>query len=395
MADESLFALPWELRELQAGVRELVERELIPLERQGVGPQRITDEQLARVQQRVKDMGLWLLDVSEHNGGPGLSLLAKCLVYEEVGKAPVLEHRSLGIFGPRVGAILEGCKGDQRKRFLEPLLRGEIAVCFAQTESEAGSDPRSIRTRAVRDGDHYVLNGTKRFISAGGTATHAQLVCHVVDQGGRPTADGLTILMVDLRSVGVTLTRLEPTMPGDQPAEFLFEDVRVPVADRLGAEGGGFALAQGWLMEGRLKGQAARSVGIGQRALELTIEYANGRETFGEPLARRQAVQFAVADAASALHRARLMVYETAARFDRGEDVRNASMMAKVHAVETASSVVDTAIQVHGGVGLTTELPLEYWYRQLRSMRITEGPHEVLRWRVGRNLLRSGVPTTL
>ena len=150
----------------------------------------------------------------------------------------------------------------------------------------------------------------------------------------------------------------------------------------------GCSLAQKWISEGRIRGHGARPVGIAQRALEMMTDYAKNRVTFGRPLADRQAIQFMIADSAMELHDTRLMVYECAWHHDRGDDVRNLSYMVKVMSTEMASRVVDRAIQVHGGVGLTKDLPLEWWYRQIRSTRITEGANELLRWRLAQNLIR-------
>jgi acyl-CoA dehydrogenase len=163
----------------------------------------------------------------------------------------------------------------------------------------------------------------------------------------------------------------------------------VPVANVIGQVGGGFSIAQKWIGEGRIRGHGARPVGIARRALDMMIEYSKVRVTFGRPLADRQAIQFMIADSAMELHAVRNMVYECAWRVDRGEDVRDLSYMVKVMATEMASRVVDRAIQVHGGLGLMKELPLEWWYRQIRSTRITEGANEVLRWRLGQNLIRA------
>ena len=195
--------------------------------------------------------------------------------------------------------------------------------------------------------------------------------------------------MVSMKAPGVTLERLWPTMMGDTPGQIHFENVRVSAADMIGGEGQGFSIAQKWIEEGRVRGHGARPVGIASRALDMMIEYSKVRTTFGQPLANRQAIQFMIADSAMEIHSVRNMVYECAWRVDRGEDVRDLSYMVKVMATEMASRVVDRAIQVHGGLGLMKELPLEWWYRQIRSTRITEGANEVLRWRLGQNLIRA------
>jgi acyl-CoA dehydrogenase len=380
------FELPWEVRTLQQVVREFVETELIPIETQINHDEAVPDEVLRPLQEKVKAMGLWNLDVPKEFGGPGLSLLERCVVQEETSKSKAMPFRTNELFGKSIGPILYHCNAEQRERFLFPAIRGELRTCFAQTEPDSGSDPASIKTRAVRQGDYYLLNGAKRFISGAGKSDYAQVVC-VTDPEKRARG-GISVLMVDLKAPGVTLARQWPTMMGDKPWEIQFDDVRVPLENRIGEEGEGFSLGQSWLTEGRVKGHGARPVGIAQRALDMSIAYAQQRVTFGQPLADRQAIQFMIADSAIDIRAARLQVYETAWKHDQGQDVRDESYMTKIFCTEMASRVVDRAIQIHGGIGLTTELPLEYWYRQLRSIRVTEGVTEVLRWRLARNLTR-------
>lgn len=381
------FELPEELRELQANLRRFVSSELIPVEAEVNQAEDLAPDQLAEFQKRASGLGLWHYDVPEEYGGLGMDLLGQCVVQEEIAKTKALKFRRNELFGPNVGPILYQGDEDQIERFLKPLLRGELSVCFAQSEPDAGSDPRGIRTRAVRDGDEYVVNGTKRWITGARESDYAQVICRTdaPDEG----VERFACVLVDMTSPGVEIIRSEPTMTGDAPDEIGFSDVRVPVANRIGEEGDGFKLAQSWITMGRIKGHGARCVGIAQRALEMMIEYANQRVTFGRPLSDRQAIQFMIADSAMELRCARLLVYDAAARFDRGQDVRDESYMVKIVCTETAGRIVDRAIQVHGGTGLSTSLPLEYWYRQLRGLRITEGVTEVLRWRLGRNLSRA------
>lgn len=383
------FNLPEELQMLKETVRRFVDKELIPLEREyrheGEGP--MPERLLKPLQEKTKSMGLWLLDVPAEYGGAGLGLLARCVIQEQVSRSAALPFRSQELFGPEVKPVLFHCNEEQKERFLKPVLRGEARVCFAQTEPDAGSDPASMRTRAIRDGDHFVLNGTKRFITGAGGADYAQVMA-VTDPEKRARG-GVTCFIVDMKSPGVVLERQWPTMMGDAPWQIVFEDVKVPAADVIGKVGDGFSLAQKWIQEGRIRGHGARPVGIAQRALDMMIDYAHDRVTFGRPLADRQAVQFMIADSAMELHAARLMVYECAWRNDRGEEVRDLSYMVKIMCAEMASRVVDRSIQVHGGVGLTKDLPLEWWYRQVRSIRITEGATEVLRWRLAQNIMRA------
>ena len=381
------FELSAEIAMIQQVIREFVERELIPLEHEALPDGGVPDDVMRTLQQKVRDMGFWLLDVPVEFGGQGLSLLARCVITEEIGKTKTLPFRHNTIFGPLVGPILYEGNDDQKERFLQPVIRGEIAVCFAQTEPDAGSDPASMQTTARREGDHYVLNGTKRFITEADHADYAQVIC-VTDPAKRARG-GISCLMVDMKSPGVALLQKWPTMMGDEPWEIAFDNVRVPVENRIGEEGQGFELGQKWLTVGRVRNHGARCVGIAQRAMEMAMAYAEQRQTFGRPLADRQAVQFMIADSAMEIEACRLMVYKTAWLYDQGRDSRDASYMTKIMCTEMAGRVVDRSMQIHGGIGLTRDLPLEYWFRQLRSIRITEGATEVLRWRLARNLTRA------
>ncbi|MBM3597682.1 MAG: acyl-CoA dehydrogenase [Alphaproteobacteria bacterium] len=381
------FELPLEVRMLRDLVRRFVDDELIPIEMQVPEGDELPVAYLKPLQDKARKLGLWHLNVPKALGGMGLGLLEACVVQEEVARSKAIPFRLNELFGPYVDPVLlDACNEEQKQRFLLPALKGDIRVCFAQTEPDAGADPASMRTRAVRDGDSYVVNGTKRFISFAGIADWAEVLC-VTDPNKRGRG-GITCLMIDLNAPGVSRPKRWQTMMGDTPGEIVFDDVRVPVTDRLGAEGQGFNLGQRYLTAGRVSGQAAWSLGVAQRSLDMAIDYAKVRVTFGQPLAERQAIQFMVADSAMELRTARLLVYETAWKFDRGDDIRNESYMAKLVCTEMAGRIVDRALQILGGIGLTKDLPIEYFYRQIRSLRITEGASEVLRWRLGRNLMR-------
>jgi len=382
------FELPEDIKIVQNTIGEFVDKELIPLEREyRPDGEEMPGDLLSTLQQKTRAMGFWLLDLPEEYGGAGLGLLARCVIQEQLYRSAAVPFRNNPIFGPDVRPVLFACNDEQREKYLFPVVKGEKKACFAQTEPDAGGDPAGMKTRAVPDGDDFVINGTKRFITGAGDADYAQVMA-VTDPEKRARG-GITCFLVDMDTPGVTLERRWPTMMGDAPWEIVFKDVRVPSTNVVGGLGQGFTLAQKWIQEGRVKGHGARCLGIAQRALEMMMDYAEVRTTFGKPLAERQAVQFMIADSFMELHMARTMVYECAWRHDRGEDVRDLAYMVKVNCTEMASRVVDRSMQVHGGIGLTKELPLEWWYRQLRAIRITEGATEVLRWRLAQNLMRA------
>ena len=280
------FNLPEEIQLLRETVRRFVDKELIPLEREyrhdSEGP--MPEHLLGPLQEKTKAMGLWMLDVPAEYGGAGLGLLPRCIIHEEIARAASLPFRSLELFGPEVRPVLFHCNDEQKERFLKPVLRGELKFCFAQTEPDAGSDPANMRTRAVQDGDSFVVNGTKRFITAAGRADYAQLMA-MTDPEKRARG-GITCFAVDLKSPGVLLERQWPTMMGEAPWQLVFDNVRVPAANVIGQVGGGFSIAQKWIGEGRIRGHGARPVGIARRALDMMIEYSKVRDHL-RPAARR------------------------------------------------------------------------------------------------------------
>jgi acyl-CoA dehydrogenase len=372
-----------ELDEFRAGLRRFVEREIMPFERRVM-----SNAERAAIQDKAKANGFWLLDVAEDFGGQGLGMLGMAVFWHEVSRTIAIPSRDHSLFGPTIGPILMSLTGAQRERYLDPVLAGEKLTCFAQTEPDAGSDPAAMRTRAVRHGDRYIINGTKRFITHAEKADFAQVIaCTDPAKGAR---GGISCFLVDMDSPGLTISARHPTMMGDAPCELVFENVEVPEGHRVGAEGEGFAIAQGWLNEGRIR-HGARACGVAERCLELTLDYVKQRRTFGEPLSERQGVQWILADCATELHATMLMVQDAAAKLDRGDDARTETFMVKVYGDEMGFRVADRCLQLHGGIGLTTELPIEKFWRDQRSFMITEGPTEVLRTALARQILRGGL----
>ena len=308
------FELPEELRMFQQSLRRFVDSEMIPIERQTTleGGEKLKPEYYERFSQRAKDLGFWKMDIPEEFGGAELSVLARSIVEQELSRSIALPARGMGgIAGPPVRAILYSLKGEMKEKYLLPAVRGEKKACFAQTEPNAGSDPGGMRTVAVLDGDHYVINGVKRFITSAGEADFMQLMAATDRTKG--SHGGISCFIVDMNTPGVKLGAQYNTMMGDRPWEIVLENVRVPASHRVGEEGEGFRHAQQWLGAGRVR-HGARALGVTERCLELATSYAKQRATFGRPLADRQAVQWMLADMYIELQAARLLVYKAATR---------------------------------------------------------------------------------
>jgi acyl-CoA dehydrogenase len=379
------FDLPEELQMLKDTVRKFVDKELIPIEMHTIENMELKPDIRERLEKKTKDMGLWMFDVPEEYGGGGLGSLAQVLVWEELSRTVALPSRGQGIFGPEVRPILYALNPDQKKRFMEPVLRGEKKLCFMQTEPDAGSDPASMKTRAVRQGDHYIINGTKRFITGAGDADIGQLMA--VTDPAKGAHGGISCFMVDMKTPGLTLVTRYKTMMGEEPWHITFDDMKVPAENLVGKEGEGFKLAQKWLGIGRLK-HGARALGVAERCIEMGASYSKQRVTFGKPLSERQGITFKLADSYVELHAARLMVYQAAWKNDQKKDIRNEAYMAKLFADEMSFRVVDRVLQIHGGIGLTLDLPLAKWFVDQRSRMITEGASEVMRMVIAREVLK-------
>jgi acyl-CoA dehydrogenase len=379
------FNLPEELQMLKDTVRKFVDKELIPIEMHTIENMELKPDIRERLEKKTKDMGLWMFDVPEEYGGGGLGSLAQVLVWEELSRTVALPSRGQGIFGPEVRPILYALNPEQKKRFMDPVLRGEKKLCFMQTEPDAGSDPASMKTRAVRQGDYYIINGTKRFITGAGDADIGQLMA--VTDPAKGAHGGISCFMVDMKTPGLTLVTRYKTMMGEEPWHITFDDMKVPAENIVGKEGEGFKLAQKWLGIGRLK-HGARALGVAERCIEMGASYSKQRITFGKPLSERQGITFKLADSYVELHAARLMVYQAAWKNDQKQDIRNEAYMAKLFADEMSFRVVDRVLQIHGGIGLTLDLPLAKWFVDQRSRMITEGASEVMRMVIAREVLK-------
>ena len=380
------FTMPEELRMLRDQLRRFVNEDMIPFERETCDGETLKPEWRVKYEARAKELGLWMMEVPEEYGGLGMNLMASVVVWEEFARTIALPARGHGIMGPHVRSNLYDLTGELKEKYLLPTLRGERIGCFGQTEPDAGSDPGSMRTMAVRDGDHYVINGTKRFITGAGEADYIQLM--VATDRAKGSKGGISCFLVDMNTPGVKLGVQYTTMMGDKPWEIIFEDVRVPASRMVGGEGDGFKFAQKWLGHGRVH-HGARAIGVAERCLELAATYAKQRVTFGRPLSDRQAIQFMLTDMYVELEAARLLVYRAASMIEAGHQARTEAYMCKYFADEMAFKAADMCMQIHGGIGLTTDLPIEKMWRQQRSYRITEGATEVMKMVIARHVLNA------
>ena len=344
------FELPEDIRLLRETVRRFVDRELIPIEMHSMDGPELKPEVKASLETKARELGLWKLDTPAEFGGQGLSLLALAVVWEEVHRSIALPNRGEGVFGPSPRPILLRLPEQMKERYLYPILRGEKSAAFAQTEPEAGSDPGRMRTRAVRQGDHYVINGYKRFISHAKGADFLQLVAATDPEKG--SRGGLSVFIVDMDLPGVSIVRENLHMMGDVTYEIAFDDVKVPVENLVGNEGDGMREAQSWISRNRVH-QACHGLGVAQRCLEMIGKYAPQRVTFGQPVSSRQGVQFAVADLYTKYQTGQLLVHRTAWKVDKGIASRHDAFMAKIHCTELGFEAADRCMQFHGAMGLT------------------------------------------
>lgn len=382
------FDLAEEHRMLQELVARFVRDELLPLEAavlareaSGEGAFLAPDEKTP-IDERSRELGLWGLDAPADVGGADLPAVAMMGVNIELGKT--VTPYILPPDSPNLRMLMATANEDQRERYLAPYVRRGMVSAIGISEPGAGADPAAMTTRAVRDGDDWVINGRKTWISRAAEADFTILMA--VTDKSRAARGGISAFLVDKGTPGFNVLRRIPMIGGHFTYEVALEDCRVPAANMLGREGEGFAPMQLRLSTRRLQ-MAALSIGAAERALNMMCEYAGQRVTFGVPLAERQAIQWWVADAAAKIRAARLMTYETAWKLDQRRDVRTDISMVKVYATEMAWEIIDRAMQTFGAMGMTKEMPLQLMAAQARLMRIYDGPSEVHRWVVARNIL--------
>ncbi len=383
------FQLSEELVLLRDQVRRIIREQIIPVE-QTIDPDasEIPAEDYARIAKMTQDAGLWCMGSPRQYGGGGLNAFAMCVVMEEMVQHRLgLYNPGAGVFGRNVPAPIWSGTEEQIQKYAVPALREGHHTFFAITEPSGGSDPAgAMQTRAVRKGDVYVINGNKIFISHADIGEWGVLFARTDPEAGRR---GISAFIIEKGTPGFTARPFKTLRTSAVPNEVSFEDCEIPVTQRIGEEGQGLYLAFDLLTRARFP-YSAGNLGISVAAHRMSVDYVNKRQTFGEYLADRQAIQWMLADSEMDIHTMRWLIWAGAWKADRGEDARVDASMAKVYSSEALGRVIDRSVQMHGGYGVSKELPLERWYREARIRRIGEGPSEVHRMVVARDLLRPG-----
>jgi len=382
-------SIPPEYQELQRNLTGFIDRELRPLEEAELDPERddVPVELRDRVRRRSAELGFYAADFPEEVGGSGLPQLGMVLLREAAARA----GSRLGAFttyGPEgPTGLLLNATAEQKKQYLTPLVTAEKSMCFALTEPDAGSDAQSIRTTATKDGDHWVLNGTKHFITNGKHADFA--LVFAANDRARKAQGGITAFIVEAGTPGFTVGRSQRGMvEGEGQFELIFEDCRVHEDQILGGPanvGMGFYSAMQFLAMGRLS-IGAMCNGIADYALSLGIEHAKNRIAFDRPIGKNQYVQGHIVESLIEIKASRLMTYECAWKYDNGDPVIQESSIVKLYASEMVNRVTDRMIQVHGGMGWMRELPLERIYRLVRIFTLVEGTSEIQKYIIAKTL---------
>jgi acyl-CoA dehydrogenase len=389
------FEIPEETRAIREKVRGFVQEHCIPAE--AALATRDFKEVLTELRAKARSQGLWCPFIPKEHGGMGLRPLANALVQMELGES-YLGALALNTQGPddaTMLTLLEHGTDHQKEKFLKPLLAGEKRICYSMTEKAAGADATGMQTTAVLEGDSWVLNGEKWFSSSASVADIAVVMAKTDPDA--PRHQQFSTFIVELPNPGYQIVRNIPTMLpeseigeklGGTHSEIKIENLVVPRENILGGRGKGFDMGQHRLAYGRLR-HGMHNVAMAQRALDLAAKHVTGRSTFGQRLADRQGVQWMLADCASELYMARLMLLHIAYKAEKGLDMRQENSIAKVFLAHMVHNVVDTALQLHGALGYSQDTPLARWYAAVRSQRLVDGPDEVHRWRVGRNVVKA------
>ena len=380
------FSLTHEQTLLVDTVRSFVAKELLPHETAVEQADAVDPELIAQIRSRAKEAGLYAFNMPESVGGGGLDYVTQVLVERELSKVSWALH----VYVARPSKILMACKGEQIERYLLPTIAGDKVDCFALTEPGAGSDANAIRTKAVRDGEHFVITGNKHFISHALHADYAIVFAvtgQIVQRGKKRNA--VTAFLVDTNAPGLTMRRGPKCVSnrGYHTAELFFDNCRVHETQVLGEVDEGWEVAGAWLTAGRVT-VAANCIGQAQRAMELACNWAANRSQFGQKISSFQGISFKLADMATEIRAAEILTLYTANKMDLGTMTDGDAGMAKLMASEVLGRVTDNAVQILGGMGLMDEGVVERLWRNARIERIWEGTSEIQRHIIGRELVR-------
>ncbi len=391
------FEIPPEAKALRERVRKWVHDECKPAEERLLAGEDYKTV-LGELRKKARAQGFWCPFIPKEYGGMGLGPLANALVQMELGESYVgaLSMNTQGPDDATMLTLLQHGTDYQKEKFLKPLLNGEKRICYSMTEKVAGADATGMQTRAEKKGNSaYVLNGEKWFSSAASVADIALVMAKTNPDA--PRHQQFSTFLVELPNPGYNIKRDIKTMAIEGPlthilggghSEIEIKDLEVPAENLLGGEGQGFNMGQHRLAYGRLR-HGMHNVAMAQRALDMAAEHVTSRTTFGKKLDERQAVQFMLAECATELYIARLMLLHIAYKAEKGLDLRQENGIAKVYLANMVHKVVDTAIQLHGALGYSQDTPLARWYTHIRSQRLVDGPDEVHKWTTGRNVIKA------
>jgi len=381
------FEIPENLRIIQNTIRRFVIQDLEPISNKVEEEDHIPEQ----IVQKMRELGLFGLSIPEEYGGLGLGTFGECLVYEELSKTNACFRSRIGTSNGigSMGILFDGTE-EQKQKYLPRIASGEWTACFALSEPEAGSDAGNIQTTGVRDGDYFVINGLKHFITNADVAHLATVIALTDKEKGK--RGGITAFVVEKGTPGFYVGTIERKMGlrGSHTAELIFDNCRVPVENVIGGEpmiGQGFKTAMRVLDKGRLT-MGACALGAAQKLLEMCVAYSKERLQFGKPIAQFQSVQNMLADMATEIYAARQMLYHAAWLRDQGKQVIKEASMVKLFCTEMACRVADSAVQIFGGMGYMKDLPVERFYRDLRLYRIYEGTSEIQRLVIARELTK-------
>ena len=378
------FTIPEDLQMLKDTVAHFVREELFPIEEKVDEEDEIPEPVL----DKMRKMGLFGITIPQEYGGLGLDMVGTCLLYEEIAKASACFRTRIGTnngIGSQ-GILVFGTE-EQKQKYLPGIASGQKIACFALTEPNSGSDAAALETMAVLQGDHWIINGQKRWTTNVNRADYVTV--YALTDKTKRARGGITAFIVEKEFPGFQVGPVDKKMGmrGSHTCDLILDNCRVPKANVIGAVGDGFKVAMQVLDRGRLT-MAACCVGAAQRLLDESISYAKTRRQFGQPIGGFQLIQAMLADSASEIYAGRSMVYQAAWRKDQGQNINKDAAMAKLWCSEMVGRVADRAVQIHGGMGYMRGMAAERFYRDVRLIRIYEGTSEIQRLVVARELLR-------